>query len=72
MASQKCRDGNTVRKSSVINSPNIKWIKTLQIKLFQGLITIPNLLALILDLKYCSINKTGFIVHKTRERRFNL
>jgi len=47
-------------------------IKALQIKLFQGLITTPTLLALILDLKYCSINKIPFIVHETCERRFNL
>lgn len=50
----------------------LKGIKALQIKLFQRLITIPVLLALILDLKYCCAKKIGLKVHETHGGRFNL
>lgn len=50
----------------------LKGIRVLQIELFQRLITIPILLALILDLKYCCAKKIELIVHETHGRRFNL
>lgn len=50
----------------------LKGIKALQTKLFQRLITIPVLLALILDLNYCCAKKIGLIVHETHGGRFNL